>query len=514
MDLQDRHSSLLQGLSGLGAREATAQIRNGELSAEVYASALLRHHDAWRDLNTLITVDETRVLEEARALDVARANGKKLGPAAGLPFVVKDQMEIAGYPTTAGNIHLKSYVAPRNAAIATALRGAGAVMFGKANCGDMLGGAPILTHGTTSNPFFGVCRNPYNLAHVPGGSSGGVAAAISAGIAPAGIGEDTGGSVRLPAACTGIAGLRPSTFSLRNLLDGAGRKRYSDDGMVPPPALLDTWGPMARTVADLALLDHVITGSQATPASLDNMRIGVPRPDYWETDVIDPGVARLLLSTFDRMRGAGAVLVEYDLLALMRRMTGPRDRVGCAVRRPNPQSLGAWLAANFPAVTLGDIQSYLPALQLTDTDRDALYTGETFAAGERERLVAELESAHADFFRDHGFTAFALPTLRMTAPLINPNGDTPGQHIQVNGTSMNEIMAFVSHTRLAARLGAPALNIPIGLSDGLPVGMELQGAPGRDVELLGLGMAIEAILDRFPPPSMRFNGANGARGKS
>jgi len=109
MDLQDRRSSPLQGLSGLGAREATAQIRNGELSAELYTS-----------------VDETRVLEEARAMDVARANGKKLGPTAGLPFAMKDQMEIAGYPTTVGNIHLKSYVAPRNAAIATALCSAGA----------------------------------------------------------------------------------------------------------------------------------------------------------------------------------------------------------------------------------------------------------------------------------------------------------------------------------------------------------------------------------------------------
>lgn len=199
----------------VGAREAVARIKRGEMKAECYLANLLHHYAAHKDLNAIITIDEGRVLEEARRLDKARDNGEELGRLAGLPFVVKDQMEIAGYPTSVGNGAMKRYRSKRSASVAQTMIDAGAIMYGKANCGDMTdNGAYMISHITNSSPFFGFARNPYDTSRIPGGSSGGNAVAIASGIVPAGLGEDTGGSIRVPAGFSGIVGFRPSTFTI------------------------------------------------------------------------------------------------------------------------------------------------------------------------------------------------------------------------------------------------------------------------------------------------------------
>jgi Asp-tRNA(Asn)/Glu-tRNA(Gln) amidotransferase A subunit family amidase len=496
-------SSIPNPLTGIGLAEAASRIAAGEMLAEAYAGALLAHQARHSDLNALVSVDPDRTLTEAREVDLRRRRGDPLGPLAGVPLVFKDQMEIAGYGTTAGTGKLRGYVARETASLATRLFAAGAVPFGKANCGDMMGGAPILTHGTTTNPFFGACRNPYDLARCSGGSSGGVGVAVAAGICPGGIGEDTGGSSRLPAACTGTVGLRPSTFTLENALNGRSRKRYPDDGMVPPAGLYETWGPMARTVRDVALLDCIITGEPTKNVALPGVRLGVPRADYWTSGLVDDDVAECLIAATQRLADAGAVLVEYDLLGLMDLTTGCSDRLGNAVRRPYPISAKAWLLEHHPEVTIADIRGYLPSLGLQDTDLELLYVPYDFAEGERERLIAEAARRHRDLFDQLGLQAIALPTMSTIAPLINANGDTPGQHVEVAGKPMNEIMMFVSHTRMAPRLGAPAISLPAGLARGMPVGLELQGLPGRDSDLLGLGIAVEAVLGSLPPPPLR-----------
>lgn len=493
--------ALPDDLLQLGAREAVESVQRGDLKAEHYTARLIEQHRAQKQLNAIITLDEARVLSEARAIDQARARGERLGPLAGLPFIVKDQLEIAGYPTTAGNPALRGYVSRRSAQVADIMMRAGAVMLAKANCQDMVGGTFILTAVTSSNPHFGFVRNPYDTARIPGGSSGGNGAAIAARIAPAGIGEDTGGSVRLPAAFNGIAGFRPSTYTLESAIAGRSRKRYPDDGMVPPAGVLDTWGPMARTAADVAFLDSVISGERVPRVSIRGARIGIPRPDYWQTDIIEPGVAQVMRDAFTRLRDAGATLVEVDLKGLLD--LNADNSLGAAVRRVLPsRSLSDWLAENFPSVTVDDIRRERSTYPSCFADVTWFRPTPEVPPEDAKKLFSAASAAHRDLFRRHEILALAFPTVPITAPLINVNGDTPGQRILVNGRWVDEIGTILTNSVIAARLGAPALTLPAGLAAGLPVGFELEGLPGDDSRILGLGIAIEQVLGALPPPRL------------
>ena len=204
-------------LVALGARDAARHIREGAVTAERYVAALLRQYRLHRDLNVTTSIHESSVLESARATDRARARGDKLAPLAGVPVIVKDQIEVAGYAATAGTPALRHYMPAGNAAVVDTLLRSGAIMFAKANMHELAYGV------TSTNPTFGFVRNPYDRTRIPGGSSGGTAAALAARIVPLGLGEDTGGSVRIPAGFCGICGFRPSTWPT---------KRYSDAGLV------------------------------------------------------------------------------------------------------------------------------------------------------------------------------------------------------------------------------------------------------------------------------------------
>ncbi len=202
----------------LTAVDAVAAIRRGEVAAEAYAERLLAQQARLSHLNALTWIDVEKVREQARAVDKARAKNQGSGPLAGLPVAVKDNIDTLGFPTSSGTASLKTLMPKADAPVAAALWKAGAILFGKANMHELAGG------GTSSNPAFGFVRNPYDPARTPGGSSGGTAAAIGARIVPAGLGTDTAGSVRIPSAFSGTAGLRPSI---------AGGKLYSDSGVVP-----------------------------------------------------------------------------------------------------------------------------------------------------------------------------------------------------------------------------------------------------------------------------------------
>ncbi len=244
------------------AREAVAAVKAGTLKAEDYAARLIERQHTLASLNTTTWVDGARLLEAARAVDLQRARGDPLGPLAGLPIIVKDNIDTTGYPTSAGTASLTSLIPRTDAPVVSALMRAGALLFGKANMHELAGG------GTSSNPHFGFVRNPHDPRRTPGGSSGGTAAALAARINAAGLGSDTAGSVRIPSAFCGTAALRPSI---------AGGKLYSDAGVVPLAADLDTIGPMARAVTDVALLHEAITGQRVPERALRGARIGIPR---------------------------------------------------------------------------------------------------------------------------------------------------------------------------------------------------------------------------------------------
>ena len=200
-----------------------------------------------------------------RACDRRRAGGAPLGPLHGLPIPVKDSLNTRDYPTTAGTPALRGFRPAQNAPLIDALLGAGAIVLGKTNLHE-------LSYGWTSNNLaFGAVHNPYDPARIPGGSSGGTAAAVAAHMAPLGVAEDTEGSIRVPAALCGIAGFRPTTG------------RYSTQGAVPISVLFDQAGPHARSVADIALFDAVAAADHQplTALALSGVRLAVARGYFW-----------------------------------------------------------------------------------------------------------------------------------------------------------------------------------------------------------------------------------------
>ena len=181
-------------LSNLTAVQAVGAMRRGDITAEQYAQFCLMRAEALKDLNAFITLDAERVLEAARKADRLRASGAALGALHGLPLAVKDNIDTAGVPTTAGTPALRDHRPRADAPIMTALYGAGALLLGKTNMHELAFGY------TTNNGAFGAARNPYDQSRIPGGSSGGTAVAVAGRITPAGLGTDTVGSVRVPCA--------------------------------------------------------------------------------------------------------------------------------------------------------------------------------------------------------------------------------------------------------------------------------------------------------------------------
>ena len=251
-------------LASLTATEVLARFASGELTSEHYAGVLLERCRRYHDLNAFIWVNEEHLMQSARAADAERKRARL--PLLGLPLAIKDNIDTSQAPTTGGTPALRGHIPSADAPVAASLFSAGALLLGKTNMHELALGF------TSNNGAFGAVHNPYNRAMIPGGSSGGTAAAIAARLCPTGLGTDTGGSVRVPAALCGIKGLRTTIG------------RYSTQGVVPLSHSRDTVGPIARSIDDLALVDSVITGdwSPVRSASPEGLRLGVPRQYFYD----------------------------------------------------------------------------------------------------------------------------------------------------------------------------------------------------------------------------------------
>jgi len=335
-------------LVALGAAEAVARISHGDISAERYAAALLERCAAGKALNAFITLEPDAVLEAARRCDRERRKGPRPGALFGLPIPLKDCVNTRDFPTTAGTPALRHFRPAADAPIVTALLRAGAIVLGKTNMHE-------LGYGWTSNnQAFGAVRNPYDPTRIPGGSSGGTAAAIAARMAPLGVAEDTNGSIRVPAALCGIMGLRPTTG------------RYPTHGCVPLSAVFDQVGPHARMVADLALFDSVAAGDwrPLQPQPLREVRLGVVR-DYWYRD-LDPEVERITSAALglsrlyrDYFSRTGVAAIVFPTTVVPALPIGAEGEVRIGSRRV---SLFTALARNItPASTTGLPGLVLPA---------------------------------------------------------------------------------------------------------------------------------------------------------
>lgn len=469
----------------LSAVEAVHRIAAGELRAEDYASRLLARYRELKTLNAVTWIDEARVLEEARTVDRKRSRGERAGMLAGLPMIIKDNIDVAGTPSAAGSLMLKDIIAKTNSPVAQRLFDSGAILFAKANMHELAGG------GTSSNPSYGAVRNPYDRKRVPGGSSGGTSAALAARMVPAGLGSDTAGSVRIPSALSGTAALRPTILP---------RKLYPDAGVVPLALDLDTLGPMARSIEDVALLHAAITGTAIPEAKeLRGVRIGLPRKPYWED--IEPEVERVMQQALEALADAGVVFIDietesYYPLATQVYRTLVMNGVKGDLR---PYLAGAGARVSIEQVVAGIASKDTKTLFETARDLD---TPAAVIEAARTTQRRQIFDAYHDLLRTSGVIAIVYPTEPVVAPVIEESGDLRDDQIELNGRGVSKVMTLIRNTHVTGALGVPGISLPAGLStQGLPVGLELDGFAGHDSELLGLGIAVERVLGPLPPPS-------------
>jgi mandelamide amidase len=472
------------------AVEAIAAIRSGRIPAETYVRTLTARADALKDLNAMISLDAQAAIVAARRIDAMRDAGLELPRLAGLPIVVKDNINTAGLPTTGGTAALRDVRPARHAPSLQKLVDAGAIVIGKSNLHELAFGIT----STNLTPFAGAVKNPYDRTRIPGGSSGGTAAAVAARIAPAGLGTDTGGSTRVPAALCGIVGFRPSVGN------GGAQRRYTDTGAVVPIShTRDTVGPMARTVADIALLDAVITGAplaQAVP--LRGLRIGTPA-SFWAD--MDSQLAAVVIKAEARLANAGVEFVDVDLAGLQ----ALNNSVSFQLALHEPiADIPAYLAATgVTGITLADIAAKVSSPDVKGAFGAILADafGKDYEAALRVHRP-KLQALYADYFAAHRLDAMLFPTTILPAVPIDLAAGSG--KVSINGGPLVDTFGtFIRNTDPGSNAGIPGLSLPAGMTaGGLPVGLELDGPLGSDTRLIAIGLAFESVLGSVPAPRL------------
>ena len=448
--------------------DATAlltQVAAGRATPEQVASAVRARAEEIRKLNAFVEPELTGILE--------RAAGSPAGPLRGLPLAVKDCFDTEQLPTGAGTPALTGRRTRRDAGVVARLRAAGAFVAGKTTLHE-------LSFGITShNAWTGAVRNPVDPSLIPGGSSGGTAVAVAAGVVPVGLAGDTGGSARLPAALCGVVGFRPT------------HGRYPADGAVPVSGTRDTPGLIGRTVADVALLDGVLAGAGtgagtgADPAMpLAGLRLGLPTT-FWSG--LDPEVERVSIAARDVVEAAGVVLVEVALDEV--------SSLADALAFPLCQAefggdLAAYLAREDDGVTVAQVCGQIRSPDVVKSVALCL-PGLDEAAHARLLLArAELRARYAALLADAGVAALIFPTSPLPA---RPIGEDV--RVELRGRSVPTFASYTRHLALAGVAGHPGISVPAGRTlAGLPVGIELDGPVGGDRSLLALAGAVAAVL--------------------
>ena len=472
-------------LTQLSLTDAAILIRDGMVTSAELTQAYIARADANPGLNAYIILDRAGAMAAARRADADVAARKSLGKLHGVPLVVKDNTHVAGLPNTAGTPALRGFVPKVNAPTVQRLVDAGAVILGKTTMHELAFGISGYNEGFFTAEPIGT-RNPYDRTRFAGGSSSGTGAAIGARLAPGGLGSDTGGSVRIPAALSGGAGLRPTIG------------RYIQDGVTPISHSRDTVGPMGQTVADVALLDSVITGgSVPAPAPLSGVRLGAYRGYFFKD--LDVDTRAVMEASLEKLRRVGVTILDVEMPDLQK--TNDAASFPVALYEAY-DDLKAYLAKYQTGVTVEQV-----AAAIASKDVKATYDGlvvprklpapngvvdaaPVYAAAMRDARPALLK-IYTDTFQRYGIDALIAPTTPAVAATQGPEA-----------SSLPTFLLFIRNTDPGSNAGIPGLTIPAGLgsSSGLPVGISLDGPRGSDQRLLAIGIAIERVLGRTPPP--------------
>ncbi|GAB3971470.1 Asp-tRNA(Asn)/Glu-tRNA(Gln) amidotransferase subunit GatA [Plantactinospora veratri] len=488
-------------LTRMTATEVAALIATGEASAVEVTRAHLDRIAAVDDrVHAFLHVDTDGALEAARAVDAKRAAGEELGPLAGVPVAVKDVLTTKGVPTTVGSKILQGWHPPYDSTIVRRLREAGTVMLGKTNMDEFAMGS------STEYSAYGPTGNPWDLGRIPGGSGGGSSAALAAYEAPLAIGSDTGGSIRQPGAVTGTVGAKPTY---------GGTSRY---GLVAFSSSLDTPGPCARTVLDAALLHEVIGGhdprdSTSIPApvpdvvaaaragasgDLTGVRLGLVTE--FSGEGAEPGVMAAFRDAVDALTKLGAEVVEvscphfqYALPAYY--LIAPSE---CS------SNLARFDGVRF-GLRVGDdgVRSLEEVMSLT---RDAGFGPEV-----KRRIMLgtyALSSGYYDAYYGQAQKVRTLITRDFTAAfeqvdvLISPT--TPFVAFPFGSRTADPYQMYLADlfTIPTNLYGGPGISVPCGLSEGLPVGLQIMAPTMADDRMYRVGAALESVIGTLTPPEL------------
>jgi amidase len=460
------------------ATELVRLVAAGDLSATELVSLHLAQIDRLNPaLNAFVDLRVEDVLAEARAQDAAAAAGRPRGPLGGLPITIKSAVSVAGLRVETGSPSRKGLVADRDAVCVARLRAAGALVLGSTNVADMLMGYE------SDNPLHGRTNNPWDLTRTPGGSSGGESAAIAAGCSAGGIGSDGGGSIRVPAAFTGICGLKPTP----GRIPGTGHQ----PACLGPFSLLGVVGPMARTVADVYAMFAVVAGWEpedpmavplpvvpldATPAS--SVRVG-----YFEHDGRTPVTAATRAAVLAAAKAAAVAgyLVEEFMPTGLERARELWEAFFCEV---------GLMVLRDP---LGGAERELPILKAF------------LERGGRPSLSA-MNLTEAWMNRDLA-RADLLNQMATHRVLLCPVTSVPAfrhgeRRWTVDGQDVGYLDAM-SYTQWFNILGNPAAVVPVGVSpEGLPIGVQVVGRPFEEELVLAVAAAIERECGGYQPPPL------------
>ncbi|WP_372722009.1 Asp-tRNA(Asn)/Glu-tRNA(Gln) amidotransferase subunit GatA [Immundisolibacter sp.] len=474
--------------------QQAAALRRGDYSANELVTAYLTRIVAKNGmLNAYLTVTEQAALDGARAADAALADGSA-GPLTGIPIAHKDIFCTDGVRTSCASRMLDNFIAPYDATVVMRLAAAGAVVLGKTNMDEFAMGS------SNETSFYGPVRNPWDSQRVPGGSSGGSAAAVAAGLCAAATGTDTGGSIRQPAALTGICGLKP-TYG-----------RVSRYGMIAFASSLDQGGPMARSAQDLALLLQAMAGfdprdstsierevpdyTAALGVSLQGLRIGLPR-EYFDAG-LDPAVGDAVRAALAELERLGATLVDISL---------PHTHLSVPAYYVVAPAEASSNLARYDGVRYG-YRCDNPA------DLQDLYQrsrSEGFGAEVKRRILIGTYVLSAGYY-----DAYYLKAQRVRRLIRNDfleafgqvdviAGPTvPGPAFRLGERSNDPVAMYLSdiYTLAVNLAGLPGLSVPCGLVQGLPVGLQLIGRDFDEASLLNVAHRYQQVTDwhlRRPP---------------
>jgi aspartyl-tRNA(Asn)/glutamyl-tRNA(Gln) amidotransferase subunit A len=487
--------------SAASAASIAAAVSSGLMSAEeAVGAALAAIGRANGMLNCFREVHAEEALDAARALDARRDRGERLGPLAGVPVAIKDNIACRLGTTACGSRMLEGYASPFDATVVEGLARAGAIVIGRTNCDEFAMGS------STEHCAYGAVRNPWDPRRVPGGSSGGSAAAVAAGLCPIALGSDTGGSVRQPAALCGVVGVKPSYG------------RVSRWGLVAYGSSLDQIGPLARSVEDAARVLQAIAGrdrrdstsaDRAVPdylaqldRPLDRLRIGVAREH--RDGAHHPGVARVLAEAIESFRAIGAEIVDIEL---------PLTEYGIATYYVIAPAEASSNLARYDGIRYGRRAAIAPGEDLLDLY--ARSRAEGFGAEVQRRIMLGtyvLSAGYSDAYYKRALQVRRLIKQELDRAfarcdaIVGPTSPIPAFEIGAKEDPLAMYLCDV-FTTIANIAGICAMSVPGGFAveDGtrLPVGIQVQCPAFDEATMLRVARAFERVTDhhRQRPPA-------------